>query len=86
MIIAGSQDGTNLGKIANGAKGMYKAGGDDYAGVYYYYLLKNMADADGSGAVSKKEREAFFKNDNPYLDELWQLSEDMYYYLQGNLK
>ena len=86
MIIAGSQDGTNLGNVASGARGMYEAGGNDYAGIYYYYLLKNMADTDGSGRISKDEREAFFANDNPYLDELWDLSHDMYNYLKKNLK
>jgi len=86
MVIAGSQDGSKIGNLAKGAQELYRMGGDDYSGVYYYYLLKNMADADGSGSVTKKEREAFFANDNPYLDDLWQLNQDMYNYLMTNLK
>ena len=83
MIIAGSQDGTKIGKLSKGAQEMYNLGG--YEGVNYYYLLKNQADADGSGRVSKKERQAFFEADNPYLDELWQFNQDAYTYLMNNL-
>ena len=91
MIIVGSQDGSKVGKLAQGAKGAYDIGNsnnnhDGYAGVYYYYLLKNQADADGSGTVSKKERQAFFEADNPMLDELWNFNNDMYNYLMKNLK
>ena len=91
MIIVGSQDGTLKGKVASGARNAFDIGNsngknDGYAGIYYYYLLKNMADADNSGSVTKKEREAFIAGDNRYLDELWNLNQDMYNYLAANLK
>lgn len=91
MVIAGSQDGTKINNLAEGAQGMYEIGERDdsiggYAGIYYYYLLKNLADADGGGSISKDEREAFFRNDSPELDELWTLSQEMYNYLMKNLK
>lgn len=84
MIIAGSTDGTKIGKLAKGAQGAYDIGG--YAGVNYYYLLKNEADEDGSGTVSKDERKNFFAGDSQELDNLWQLNQDMYNYLMNNLK
>ena len=84
MIIAGSQDGTKISKLAKGAQGAYDIGG--YAGVNYYYLLKNLADVDGSGTVSKDERKNFFAGESQELDNLWQLNQEMYNYLMNNLK
>ena len=84
MIIAGSQDGTKIGNLAKGAQGAYEI--DGYAGVNYYYLLKSMADIDGSGSVSKDERKKFFASDNPTLDEVWKYYPDTYNFLMTNLK
>lgn len=65
-------------------KTMYDMGG--YEGAYYYYLIKNAADADGNGSVKKAERNAYFAGDSKYLDDLWNLNQEMYMYLMNNLK
>lgn len=65
-------------------KEMYNMGG--YEGAYYYYLIKNAADADGNGSVKKAERTAYFEGESQYLDDLWALNQDMYMYLMQNLK
>ena len=92
MIIAGSQDGSKVGSLANGAKKLYDIGG--YAGVNYYYLIKSIAEPTYGTSLSKKERAAFFAEDHPELDALWNYEQtpgdkkgqEMYYYLQANLK
>ena len=72
-------------KSLKGAKKtMYDMGG--YEGAYYYYLIKNAADADGNGSVKKAERNAYFAGDSKYLDDLWNLNQEMYMYLMNNLK
>lgn len=63
---------------------MYNLGG--YEGVYYWYLLKYLADnqyGDGNGSVKKAEREALFNSNDPYLQ---MLSQDMYDYLYNAKK
>ena len=84
MIIAGSQDGTKISSLSNGAKKMYDIGG--YAGINYYYLIKSIAQDEYGNSISKKERAAFFQEDHPELDDLWQLNQDMYNYLLNNLE
>lgn len=65
-------------------KTMFDMGG--YEGAYYYYLIKNLADADGNGNVKKAERAEFFEGESQYLDDLWNLNHEMYMYLMNNLK
>lgn len=76
MLITNQTDPTKLkGKVVNS---MYEMGG--WEGVYYWYVLKNLADTDGNGSVKKAERNALLNSDNPYVT---QLPDDMYYYLGG---
>lgn len=92
MIIAGSQDGSKVSSLAGGAKQLYDIGG--YAGINYYYLIKSIAEPTYGTSLSKKERAAFFAEDHPELDALWNYEQtpgdkkgqEMYYYLQANLK
>ena len=73
-----AQHGYKYDDLGATAKGTYDREGA--AGVYYFYLLKNLADTDGNGSVKKAEKEALLNSDNPYVT---QLSDDMYYYLAG---
>lgn len=73
-----AQHGYKYDDLGTTAKGTYDREGA--AGVYYFYLLKNLADTDGNGSVKKAEKEALLNSDNPYVT---QLSDDMYYYLAG---
>ena len=74
-ILAGSKTYDDLGKTAKGAYDI-----EGYAGLYYFYLLKQLADTDGNGSIKKGERDALLNSDNPYVTAL---SDDMYYYLAG---
>nr|MCR5406652.1 hypothetical protein [Lachnospiraceae bacterium] len=73
--------GTDPSKLGKAAKGMYDLGG--YEGVYYYYLMKNLADTNQNGSVTKAERAALLNSNNQYV---MQIPDDMYYYLGKNLK
>lgn len=73
-----AQHGYKYADLGATAKGTYDREGA--AGVYYFYLLQNLADTDGNGSVNKAEKEALLNSDNPYVT---QLSDDMYYYLDG---
>lgn len=73
--------GTDPSKLGKAAKGMYDLGG--YEGVYYYYLLKNLADTNQNGSVTKAERAALLNSNNQYVT---QIPDDMYYYLGKNLE
>ena len=73
--------GTDPSKLGKAAKGMYDIGG--YEGVYYYYLLKNLADTNQNGSVTKAERKALLESNNKYVTSL---PDDMYNYLGKNLK
>jgi hypothetical protein len=73
-----AQHGYKYDDLGATAKGAYDREGA--VGVYYFYLLKNLADTDGNGSVKKAEKEALLNSDNPYVT---QLSDDMYYYLAG---
>jgi len=75
LILMGSKTYDDLGKAAQGAYDL-----EGSAGVYYFYLLKQLADTDGNGSVKKAEKEALLNSDNPYVTGL---SDDMYYYLAG---
>ena len=73
MILAGNKTYDDLGKTAKGAYDL-----EGYAGLYYFYLLKQLADQDGNGSIKKAERDSLLNSDNPYVTAL---SDDMYYYL-----
>jgi len=73
--------GLNPDKMPKAAKGMYDIAG--YEGVWNYYLLKNLADTDGNGRVSKAERDGLLNSANPYVTAI---PDDQYYYLAGALK
>lgn len=78
-----AEHGYKYDDLGNTAKGAYDREGE--AGVYYFYLLKNLADTqygDGNGSVKKSEKVALMNSDNPNVTKL---SDDMYYYL-GNAK
>ena len=78
-----AEHGYKYDDLGNTAKGAYDREGE--AGVYYFYLLKNLADTqygDGNGSVKKAEKAALMNSDNPNVTKL---SDDMYYYL-GNAK
>ena len=78
-----AEHGYKYDDLGNTAKGAYDREGE--AGVYYFYLLKNLADTqygDGNGSVKKAEKVALMNSDNPNVTKL---SDDMYYYL-GNAK
>ena len=57
---------------------MYNMGG--YEGVYYWYVLKYLADqyGDQNGYVKKDEKNALLNSNDPYVQKL---SDEMYYYL-----
>ena len=73
--------GTDPSKLGKSAKGMYDMGG--YKSVYYYYLLKELADTDHNGSIKKAERTALLNSNNQYVR---QLSDKEYNYLVKNLK
>ena len=75
--------GTNPNDLGKIARGMYDMSG--YEGVYYYYLAKTLADADGNGYVKKAEKSNFLQNIGSY-PQFNQLSQDMLDYLSGNLR
>lgn len=72
--------GLNPDKMGKGAKGMYDLGG--YDAVWSYYVLKDLADTDGNGRVSKAESKAILESDNPYVTSI---PDDQYYFLAGTL-
>lgn len=74
-IIAGSKTYDDFGATAKGAYDL-----QGYEGLYYYYLLKQLADTDGNGSIKKDEKKALLESDNPYVTSL---SDDMYYYLEN---
>lgn len=76
MLVSGKTDPSKLeGKIVNE---MYNMAG--WEGVYYWYLLKNLADTDGNGSIKKSERDALLNSNDPYVQAL---SDEIYYYLAG---
>ena len=78
-----AEHGYKYDDLGKAAKGAYDIGGE--AGVWYYYMLKNMADSNGNGSLDKKEKAGLrqlMESDSPYVT---QIPDDIYYYL-GNSK
>ena len=79
MMITGYTDPSQL--KGTGVTGAYDTAG--WEGVYYWYLMKYLADnefGDGNGSVKKSEKNALLNSDNPYVTALL---DEMYYYLAG---
>ena len=71
-----SEHGKTPDKLGKTAKGAYDVGG--YAGVYYYWMLKQLADTNNNGSVDKKEKKALMNSDNKYV---MQVPDNIYKYL-----